>query len=98
MLPGAFLSVHLKLHTKAITFVVPVNTLIFRSEGMQVAVVRDGKVELRQIAIGRDYGSEVEAVSGISAEDDHIEKPSESMVSGAVVRIANKPSAREGKQ
>lgn len=92
LLPGAFLSVHLKLHTKAVAVTVPVNTLIFRSEGMQVAVVRDGKVDLQSVAIGRDYGTEVEIVSGISADDEIMENPPDSLVSGAEVRVVSNPS------
>lgn len=97
LLPGAFLSVHLKLHSKTTTVVIPVNTLIFRSEGMQVAVVRNNRAELIPIAIGRDYGTEVEVVSGIAPGDEIIENPSDSLVSGAEVRIAKKPTEDAGK-
>ena len=92
MLPGAFVSVHLKLRSKAATVVVPVNALIFRSEGMQVAVVRGGKAELTPVTIGRDYGTEVEVLSGVSPADEVIENPSDSLVSGTEVRIAPKTS------
>jgi len=88
LLPGAFLSVHLKLSSKASTVVVPVNSLIFRSQGMQIAVVRDNKAELVAIAIGRDYGNEVEVLSGITAQDEIIENPSDSLTSGTEVRVA----------
>lgn len=95
LLPGAFLSVHLKLHAKAETAIVPANALIFRSEGLQVALVRDGKTELRPIAIGRDYGTEVEVVSGISPQDIVIENPSDSLISGEEVRMAQKGGREE---
>jgi RND family efflux transporter MFP subunit len=88
LLPGAFLSVHLKLSSKVGTMVVPVNALIFRSQGMQVAVIRDNKAELVPITIGRDYGTEVEVVSGLSAQDLIIENPSDSLTSGTEVRLA----------
>ena len=88
LLPGAFLSVHLKLSSKAGTVVVPVNALIFRSQGMQVAVVRGNKAELAPIAIGRDYGNEVEVLSGVTAQDRIIENPSDSLTSGTEVRVA----------
>jgi RND family efflux transporter MFP subunit len=90
LLPGAFLTVHLKLRSKASTVVVPANTLIFRSEGMQVAVVRDNKAELTPVTMGRDYGTEVEVLSGLTPADEVIENPSDSLVSGAEVRIAKK--------
>jgi len=88
LLPGAFASVHLKLDGAARAVVVPVNTLIFRAEGMQVAVVRDNKAALVPITIGRDYGAEVEVLSGVGPDDDLIENPSDSLTSGAEVRAA----------
>jgi RND family efflux transporter MFP subunit len=90
LLPGAFLSVHLKLRSKAATVVVPVNTLIFRSEGLQVAVVRGNRAQLTPVTMGRDYGTEVEVLSGLTPADELIENPSDSLVSGAEVRVANK--------
>ena len=86
LLPGAFLSVHLKLKAEAAAVVVPVNTLIFRSNGMQVAVVRNDKAELVPITVGRDFGTEVEVVSGLTPQDAIIENPSDSLTSGTDVR------------
>lgn len=86
LLPGAFLSVHLKLKSETAAVVIPVNTLIFRSGGMQVAVVRNNKAELVPVTIGRDYGTEVEVVSGLTAQDAIIENPSDSLTSGTEVR------------
>jgi RND family efflux transporter MFP subunit len=88
LLPGAFLSMHFKLSSKVGTVVVPVNALIFRSQGMQVAVIRDNKAQLVPITIGRDYGTEVEVLSGVSAHDEIIENPSDSLTSGTEVRLA----------
>jgi RND family efflux transporter MFP subunit len=88
LLPGAFLSVHIMLSSKTGTVIVPVNALIFRAAGMQVAVVRGGKAELIPISIGRDYGTEVEVLSGIVGQDEVIENPSDSLTSGTEVRVA----------
>ena len=69
--------------------VLPSNTLLFRAEGPQVAVVKpDGHVELRSIVIGRDFGRTLEILSGITATDRVIENPPDSIVSGTVVRVA----------
>lgn len=87
LLPGAFVSVHLKVGGRVVAVIVPVNALIFRSEGMQVAVVRDNKAELVTITIGRDYGTEVEVVSGVTAADEIVENPSDSLTSGTEVRV-----------
>jgi RND family efflux transporter MFP subunit len=86
LLPGAFLSVHLRLTSETAALVIPVNTLIFRSSGMQVAVVRNNKAELVGITIGRDYGTEVEVLSGLTAQDVIIENPSDSLTSGMEVQ------------
>jgi RND family efflux transporter MFP subunit len=91
LLPGAFVSVHLKLAPKNVRVMLPVNTLIFRSEGLQVAVVRDGKAELRSIVMGRDYGNEVEVISGLSPQDEVIENPSDSLTSGTPVFVTASP-------
>lgn len=88
LLPGAFVSVHLKLSGKTGTVVVPVNSLIFRSEGMQIAIVRNNRADLVPVTLGRDYGTEVEVVSGVSAQDSIIENPSDSLTSGTQVQSA----------
>jgi RND family efflux transporter MFP subunit len=93
LLPGAFLSVHLKLKSETPAVVIPVNTLIFRSSGMQVAVVRNNKAELVPVTIGRDYGTEVEVLSGLTTRDAIIENPSDSLTSGTEVRPL-KPSQK----
>lgn len=86
LLPGAFLSVHLRLSSRRGTVVVPVNALIFRSAGMQVAVLRGNRADLVPIAVGRDFGTEVEVLSGVTADDEIIENPSDSLISGTEVR------------
>jgi RND family efflux transporter MFP subunit len=91
LLPGAYVSVHLKLTGKTQTVVVPVNAVIFRSEGMRVAVLRNGKAELAPITVGRDYGTELEVLSGVGVDDEVIENPSDSLVSGTAVHIRKGP-------
>ena len=66
---------------------IPANTLLFRSEGLRVGVVRDGTAELVPIAIGRDYGDKVEVVSGLSGTDQVILNPSDSLMSGTKVQV-----------
>lgn len=87
LLPGAYVSVHLKLPSNtARAMIIPVNTLLFRSEGLRVGVVRNGKAELAPIVIGRDFGNEVEVVSGLSAKDRVIVNPPDSLTTGQPVR------------
>jgi membrane fusion protein, multidrug efflux system len=71
----------------------PANTLLFRSEGTQVGVVgTDGKVELRQVTLGRDFGSTLEIVNGVNHQDRVILNPSDSLVGGTIVRVAQADS------
>src|SRR6266478_1672193 len=93
LLPGAYVSVHFKLPQTVRSVVVPSNTLLFRSEGLRVALVRDGRVQLTPVKIGRDYGSTVEVISGLQASDAMVLDPADSLVSGAPVRSGSHPAA-----
>jgi len=92
LLPGAYVSVHLKLPQVVRSVTVPANALLFRSEGLRVAVVRNGKTVLVPIAIGRDFGSSVEVVSGLSPSEAVVLNPPDSLISGVPVRV-NSPKA-----
>lgn len=87
LLPGAYVAVHLKLPSQVRSVTIPSNTLLFREEGMRVAVVRNGRIELVPITIGRDYGKAVEVVSGLNANDPVIVNPADSIISGTPVHI-----------
>jgi RND family efflux transporter MFP subunit len=97
LLPGAYVTVRLKLASaegNAPAMTIPVNTLLFRQEGLRVALVRDGKAMLQPITIGRDFGSEVEVVHGLQADDQVIANPPDSVVSGTPVRIDAGPEKK----
>ena len=89
--PGAYVFVHLKLpdNSKKATssLIIPANTLLFRSEGLSVGVVRGDHAELVPITIGRDYGSTVEVINGLKPTDQVIVNPSDSLTTGTPVRI-----------
>ena len=87
--PGAYAEVHFAIPAAARSLILPVNAFLFRSEGMRVGVVREGgKVELVPVVIGKDYGTELEVVSGIDAHDRVILNPPDSLTSGEVVHVA----------
>ena len=89
LLPGAYAEVHFALPPAAgPSFLLPANVLLFRGDGLHVATVdaRD-RVVLKQVTLGRDYGSNVEIVSGVSYSDNVILSPPDSLVSGAVVCV-----------
>src|SRR6185295_1311248 len=95
LMPGSYAQVHLRLssaHEGAL--IVPVNTLLFRPESVMVAVLQKDHAVLTPIKIGRDFGSEVEVVSGLSANDSIILNPSDSLVSGAQVRVVQEPAPK----
>ena len=87
LLPGAYVSVHLKLPEVVRSVTIPANALLFRSEGLRVGVVRNGQAVLVPIAIGRDFGSTVEVVSGLNRSESVILNPSDSLISGTPVRV-----------
>jgi RND family efflux transporter MFP subunit len=92
LLPGAYAQVHFRIDNQVQRFTVPVNAMLFRSEGAQVAVVgKDGKVQLRKITIGRDYGASLEVIEGVEPSDKIIINPSDSLESGQPVNIAQNP-------
>ncbi len=87
LLTGSYAEVHLKVPTKASTLLLPVNTLLFRTEGLRVGVVKDGKVMLAEVTPGHDFGNQVEIVSGLKPDDKVIINPPDSIVSGQRVQI-----------
>lgn len=77
--------------------VLPSTALLFRAEGLQAGVVGpDGKVDLHNITIGRDFGRTVEVLTGVTARDNIINNPFDSLTSGMTVRIAETPTAETG--
>ena len=87
LLTGSYAEVHLGVPTQASTFLIPVNTLLFRTEGLRVGVVKDRKVELTAVVPGHDFGNQIEIVSGLKPHDQVIVNPPDSIVSGQEVQI-----------
>ena len=89
LLSGSYAEVHLKIPGQGSTYLLPVNTLIFRSDNLQVGVVQNGKTVLKTVTPGHDLGAEIEIVAGLNADDQVIINPSDSLVSGQQVQIVN---------
>ncbi len=87
LLTGSYAEVHLKVTAQASTFIIPVNTLIFRSEGLRVGIVKDGKVMLTAVTPGHDFGNQIEIVAGLKPDDQVIINPPDSIVTGQQVQI-----------
>jgi len=89
LLSGSYAEVHVKVPSENSTFLIPVNTLIFRSENLQVGVVKDGKVTITDVTPGHDLGEEIEIVAGLKADDNVVVNPPDSLVTGQAVKIVD---------
>jgi RND family efflux transporter MFP subunit len=87
LLTGSYAEVHLKIPAQNSTYLVPVNTLIFRTDSLQVGVVKDGKVTITDVIPGHDFGAEIEIVSGLKPDDQVVVNPPDSLVTGQTVQI-----------
>jgi RND family efflux transporter MFP subunit len=99
LLPGSLAQVHFKTPIIGQSFVVPIASLIFRSEGMRVGVVvNDGtgtKAHLVPVVIGQDDGATVQIASGLSASDRVIQDPPDSLIEGEKVTVINPGKASD---
>jgi len=88
LLPGSYAEVHIKLPTPAATLRLPVDALIFKADGLQVATVdASNRVALVTVTTGRDYGDAVEVVSGLKGDERVVANPPDSLVNGQPVRV-----------
>jgi RND family efflux transporter MFP subunit len=87
LLPGAYVMVHFNVPSAGTRLTIPSNTLLFRAQGMQVGVVRNGKVQLVPVRIAADHGSTVDVSSGLTKDDQVILDPSDSLLSGQPVKV-----------
>jgi RND family efflux transporter MFP subunit len=89
ILAGSFVQVRFPVSEATKRLSLPGNTLLFRTEGPQVGIVQpDGRVELRNVKLGRDFGQTVEILDGVQPEDQVILNPPDSLMDGIAVRIA----------
>jgi RND family efflux transporter MFP subunit len=88
LLPGGYAQVHLEVKVSGARLQVPVNALLFRSEGLRAVVVDpDHKLRLRQITVGRDYGTSLEVLQGLDVKDWIVLNPADSLEEGQEVRV-----------
>jgi RND family efflux transporter MFP subunit len=87
LLTGSYAEVHLHIPSENPALLIPVNALLFRSQNLQVGVVKGGKVEVTDIMPGRDFGAEIEVLTGLKPDDQVVLNPPDSLVSGQEVKI-----------
>lgn len=89
LIPGEYTEVHFALPGDARLMTIPASSLIFRSDGLQVAVVgHDNRAELRHVTIATDLGTQVRIATGLGPDDRVIDNPPDSLASGDPVRLA----------
>ncbi len=97
LFPGSYAEVHFKLPGSSTTYRIPANAIVFRREGLQVATVDDhSRAKLKNIVQGRDFGTSIEVLSGLTANDQIILNPPDSLIDGGQVRVASPPTADQG--
>jgi RND family efflux transporter MFP subunit len=90
LLPGAYAEVHFDVKVSGNLLSLPVTALLFRPDGVMVAVVgSDNKIQLKRVIIGRDYGSTVEVLQGLDVSDAIVDNPPDSMEAGQEVRVTS---------
>ena len=93
LLPGGYAQVHLGVKVKGQRLQVPVNALLFRSEGLRAVVVdANHQAHLQTLAIGRDYGVTLEVLAGLKLEDWIVLNPADSLVDGQAVHVKEVPN------
>lgn len=89
LLSGSFAQVHLAMPAGMSSLRLPSNTLLFRADGLHVATVdANNQVQLNTVTVGRDFGSEIEILSGVSEDERVIVNPADSLLAGSTVRVA----------
>jgi RND family efflux transporter MFP subunit len=88
LLSGSYAEVHFRVPGQVSTYILPVDSLLFRKEGLRVAVVKDGKAQLITVTPGRDFGDSIEIISGLRGNESVITSPPDSITPGEKVQIA----------
>ena len=99
LLPGGYAQVHLQVKVTGQRLQVPVNALLFRSEGLRVVVIDDQrKTRFQALTIGRDYGTTLEVLQGLKADDWIVLNPGDSLEEGVTVNVKQAPANQNAAQ
>jgi RND family efflux transporter MFP subunit len=89
LMPGMYVQVAFPAASGGPALVVPANALVVRTDGPQVAVVEGTAVHYRKVVLGRDFGHEVEVVSGLSGAESLVASPGDRLADGQLVQVAS---------
>jgi multidrug efflux pump subunit AcrA (membrane-fusion protein) len=92
LLAGSYAQVRLNDAHPDAQLTLPSNSVLFRPEGPQVAVADNGRASMRRVTLGRDFGSTLEILTGVTQQDRVILNPADSLVDGIEVRVAEAPA------
>jgi multidrug efflux pump subunit AcrA (membrane-fusion protein) len=96
LIAGSYVQVTLPINVDAQAMVVPTNVLLFRPDGIRIALVdADGRVHLTLVRLGTDFGTRVEVLSGLNSSDRIVQNPADSLVDGDVVTLSAPPPKGE---
>ncbi|HSU61873.1 MAG TPA: efflux RND transporter periplasmic adaptor subunit [Bryobacteraceae bacterium] len=98
LFPGAYAEVHFNIPSNGSTLIIPSASLIFRSQGLRVPVVKDNRVSLLPVVVGRDFGTRIEVLSGLNEGASVILNPPDSLVEGEVVRVVQPKQTKEAEE
>jgi RND family efflux transporter MFP subunit len=97
LLPGAYANVHFLLPLNVVPLVLPSSTILFQTDGPQVAVVNSrNQVELRKVTLGHDFGDTIEIMTGVRSGDAVIANPPDSLTNGMRVAVQSASTTQKG--
>jgi RND family efflux transporter MFP subunit len=92
LVSGSYADVHFDLPAVKGIVQLPVTALLFREHGLKVATLGpDNRVVLKNLQLGRDFGTRVEVIAGLDPTDRVIDSPPDWLAQGDSVRIAPTP-------
>lgn len=99
LLPGAYTSVHFKLKSKIDTLIIPATSLIFRAEGLRVAVIQhENRIRMAAVTLGKDFGNTVEVVAGLTPDSQVVLNPPDSLAEDELVKVIPLAAASDSDQ
>jgi RND family efflux transporter MFP subunit len=98
LLPGMYAQVKFTLRRASPALLIPAEALVIRANGPQVVLLHGGVIHYQRVSVGRDYGTEVEVLSGLTGEERVIINPTDELKEGVAVDVVEQPAAASGKE
>jgi len=95
LLAGSYAEVHLEIGSDGEVYTLPVETLIFRKDGLQVATVNGGHIVMKPVTPGHDFGDHLEIAQGLDGSESVVVNPPDFLSVGDAVRVVDSTDARQ---